>query len=51
MKRPTLADQVRQAGAPAGSALGKTIREKQNFELLQSAEFEDDCPIPLWLTG
>ena len=48
MKRPTLADQVRQAGAPAGSALGKTIHENQNFELLQ---FEDDCPIPLWLTG
>ena len=49
MKRPTLADQVGQAGAPAGSALEKTIRENQDFELLQPEEFEDGYPVPLWL--
>jgi hypothetical protein len=49
MKRPTVNDQVKQAGAPAQSALAKMIRANQDFELLQPEELEDEFPIPPWL--
>jgi len=49
MKRQTVAEQVKQAGAPAGSALEKLIRDNQDFDLLHPEELNDDYPIPLWL--
>lgn len=49
MKRPTVEDQVNQAGAPAGSALEKMIRANQDFELLAPEELADEHEIPLWL--
>ena len=49
MKRQTVAEQIKQTGAPAGSALEKLIRDNQDFELLHPEELNDDSPIPLWL--
>ena len=49
MKRPSVAEQVRKAGAPENSALAKLIRENQDVELLHPDELEDDYPLPLWL--
>lgn len=46
---PSIDNQLEQAKAPKGSALEKTIRENQNFELLAPEELADDYPIPLWL--
>lgn len=49
MKRPTVTDQIRQAGAPSGSRLEAVIRENQNYEILHPDELDDDYSLPLWL--
>ena len=49
MKRPTVADQIKQTGARPTSALAKLIRENQDIELLHPDELADTYPAPLWL--
>ena len=49
MKRPTLTNQIKQAGAPKGSVLEKMIRENQDFDLLAPEEMNDKYSTPLWL--
>jgi len=49
MKRPTVARQIRDARAPSGSVLEKTIRKNQDFDLLATEELDDNHPVPLWL--
>lgn len=48
-KRPTVTDQIREAGAPKGSSLEKLIRDNQDYDLLAPEEMNDDYSLPLWL--
>ena len=49
MKRPSVEEQIKQTGAPSGSALAKLIRDNQDFGILHPEELADSYPIPLWL--
>jgi hypothetical protein len=49
MERATVAEQIKNTGAPANSALAKLISENQDTGLLHPDELNDDYPTPLWL--
>lgn len=46
---PSLKDQLREAGAPAGSALEELIKDNQDFHLLAPQESHDNYGLPPWL--
>jgi len=46
---PTLDEQLREAGAPQGSALAKLIADNQDFSMLRAEEAQDKLRLPPWL--
>lgn len=46
---PSLSAQLKDANAPKGSALERIIKDNQDVDVLEPAEFDDRFPYPLWL--